>query len=122
VIIGTLQEKRPRPPTPYLIQGVRHPSTASIETIRSRIREITIDAGARRSGGSPLVLLPHHCRRGFASEHLNNHTPVHVIQALLGHASPDTVMIYAKLYPGQLIEEHLKTVRSLYNAYYGETV
>jgi hypothetical protein len=26
-----------------------------------------------------------------------------VAQALLGHASPDTVMIYAKLYPGQLI-------------------
>jgi hypothetical protein len=50
---------------------------------------------------------------------LNNHTPVHVIQALLGHASPDTVMIYAKLYPSQLIEEYRKTVRSLYSAYYG---
>jgi DNA-binding transcriptional ArsR family regulator len=35
----------------------------------------------------------------FASEHLNNNTPIHVIQALLGHASPDTVMVYAKLYP-----------------------
>src|SRR5258708_9157578 len=35
-------------------------------------------------------------------------------------ASPDTVMIYAKLYPSQLIEEYRKTVRSLYNAYYGE--
>lgn len=29
-------------------------------------------------------------------------------------------MIYAKLYPGQLIEEYRKTVRLLYNAYYGE--
>jgi len=66
------------------------------------------------------VLLPHDCRRVFASEHLNNNTPVHIIQALLGHASPDTVMIYAKLYPSQLIEEYRKTVRSLYNAYYGE--
>jgi hypothetical protein len=36
------------------------------------------------------------------------------------HASPDTVMIYAKLYPSQLIEEYRKTVRSLYNAHYGE--
>jgi integrase len=115
-----LQEKRPRPPAPYLIQGIRHPSTAGIQTIRSRIREISINAGARRSNGSPLVLLPHDCRRVFASEHLNNNTPVHVIQALLGHASPDTVMIYAKLYPSQLIEEYRKTVRSLYNAYYGE--
>ena len=66
------------------------------------------------------MLLPHDCRRVFASEHLNNNTPVHIIQALLGHASPDTVMIYAKLYPSQLIEEYRKTVRSLYNAYYGE--
>jgi integrase len=115
-----LQEKSPRPPAPYLIQGIRHPSTAGIQTIRSRIREISIDAGARRSNGSPLVLLPHDCRRVFASEHLNNNTPVHIIQALLGHASPDTVMIYAKLYPSQLIEEYRKTVRSLYNAYYGE--
>jgi integrase len=115
-----LQEKRPRPPAPYLIQGIRHPSTAGIQTIRSRIREISIDAGARRSNGSPLVLLPHDCRRVFASEHLNNNTPVHIIQALLGHASPDTVMIYAKLYPSQLIEDYRKTVRSLYNAHYGE--
>jgi site-specific recombinase XerD len=115
-----LQEKRPRPPAPYLIQGIRHPSSAGIQTIRTRIREISIAAEARRSDGTPLVLLPHDCRRVFASEHLNNNTPVHVIQALLGHASPDTVMIYAKLYPSQLIEEYRKTVRSLYNAYYGE--
>ena len=39
-----------------------------IQTIRSRIREISIDAEARRSDGSPLVLLPHDCRRVFASE------------------------------------------------------
>ena len=104
-----LLEKRPRPPAPYLIQGIRHPSTAGIQTIRSRIREISITAEARRSDGSPLMLLPHDCRRVFASEHLNNNTPVHIIQALLGHASPDTVMIYAKLYPSQLIEEYRKT-------------
>jgi Phage integrase family len=66
------------------------------------------------------VLLPHDCRRVFASEHLNNNTPVHIIQALLGHASPDTVMIYAKLYPSQLVEEYRKTVRGLYNTHHGE--
>jgi hypothetical protein len=115
-----LHEKRPRPPVPYLLQGIRHPSTTGIQTIRGRIRNVSVSAGARRSDGSPLVLLPHDCRRVFASEHLNNNTPVHVIQALLRHASPDTVMIYAKLYPSQLIEEYRKTVRSFYNAYYGE--
>ena len=47
----------------------------------------------------------------FASEHLNNNTPVHVIQALLGHATLDTVMVYAKLYPDQLVEEYRKAMR-----------
>jgi integrase len=115
-----LLEKRPRPPAPYLLQAIRHPSTAGIQTIRSRIRELSILAEARRSDGSPLVLLPHDCRRVFATEHLNNNTPVHIIQSLLGHASPDTVMIYAKLYPSRLVEEYRKTVRGLYNAHYGE--
>jgi hypothetical protein len=33
-----LLEKRPRPQAPYLLQGIRHPSTTGIQTIRSRIR------------------------------------------------------------------------------------
>jgi integrase len=114
-----LAQKVPRPAAPYLIQAIRHPSPPGLETIRSRIRAISVAAGARLSDGSPLVLLVHDCRRVFASEHLNNNTPVHVIQALLGHASINTVMIYAKLYPSQLIEEYRKTVRGLYNAHYG---
>src|SRR5260370_14114432 len=44
-----LLEKRPRQPAPYLIQGIRHPSTAGIQPIRTRIREISITAKARRS-------------------------------------------------------------------------
>ena len=62
-----LLEKRPRPPAPYFIQGIRHPSAAGIQTIRTRIREISITAEARRSDSSPFVLLPHDCRRVFAS-------------------------------------------------------
>ena len=34
----------------------------------------------------------------FAAEHLNNNAPIRVTQALLGHATLDTVMVYAKLY------------------------
>ena len=74
---------------------------------------------ARRSDGSELVLRPHDCRRVFASEHLNNNTPIHVIQALLGHASPDTVMVYAKLCPTTLVEEYRKTVRATYLDFHG---
>ncbi len=62
---------------------------------------------------------PHDCRRIFASEHLNNNTPIHVIQALLGHAGPDTVRVYAKLYPTTLIDEYRKTVRATYLDFHG---
>ena len=62
----------------------------------------------------------HDCRRVFASEHLNNNTPVRIIQALLGHASLGAVMICARLYASRLVEEHRKTVRGLYNTHYGE--
>ncbi len=77
-------------------------------------------AGARCSDGSPLELRPHDCRRVFASEHLNNNTPVQVIQALLGHTTLDTVMIYAKLYPAHLVEEYRRAVRGMYLGVYGD--
>ncbi len=52
----------------------------------------------------------------FPSEHLNNNTPVHVIQALLGHATLDTVMVYAKLYPKHLVDEYRKALHGVYRA------
>jgi len=113
-------ERQPRPRAPYLLQGAKHPSPLGIQTIRGRLRAVSVAAGARRANGRPLVLLPHDCRRVFASEHLNNNVPVHVIQALLGHATLDTVMVYAKLYPTTLIEEYRKAVRGLYNAFHGD--
>jgi integrase len=112
-------EKRPLPRAPYLLQGMRHPSAISTSTIRGRLARLSRDAGARHADGSPLLLRPHDCRRVFASEHLNAHTPVHVIQALLGHATINTVMIYAKLYPSQLVEDYRAAMRGLYTDVYG---
>jgi len=113
-------EKQLSPSAPYLLQGAKHPSTLGITTMRGRLSALSLGAGARKADGSPLILLPHDCRRIFASEHLNNNVPVHVIQALLGHASLDTVMVYAKLYPSHLIEEYRKAVRGAYGAVHGE--
>ena len=112
-------ERRPRPAGPYLLQGAKHPSPIGIQTIRGRLRAISLASGVKRSDGTPLIALPHDCRRVFASEHLNNNTPVHIIQALLGHATIDTVMVYAKLYPRNLVEEYRKAVRGLYNTFHG---
>jgi integrase len=98
-------EKVALPRAPYLLQGCRHPSAIAYAAIRSRLARLSQLAGVTCADGSPLIVRPHDCRRLFASEHLNNNTPVHVIQALLGHASIDTVMVYAKLYPSTLVEE-----------------
>lgn len=114
------QEKTPLPRAPYLLQGAGYPSPMSIETIRDRLRRLSMASGARTADGSPLILHPHDCRRVFASEHLNNNTPVHVIQALLGHATLDTIMVYAKLYPTHLVEEYRKTLHGAYRAVHGE--
>jgi site-specific recombinase XerD len=112
-------ERRSLPAGPYLVQGAKHLIPIGVQTIRERLKAISVANGAKRSDGTPLILLPD-CRRVFASEHLNNNTPVHVIQALLGHATIDTVMVYAKLYPRNLIEEYRKAVRGLYNRFHGE--
>ena len=113
------REKRPLPTAPYLLQGVGHPSPIASSAIRDRLARVSRLAGARRADGSQLVLRPHDCRRLFASELLNNNVPVHVIGALLGHASLDTVMVYAKLYPVTLIEEYRKAVRATYSDHHG---
>jgi integrase len=112
-------EKRALPRAPYLLQGCRHPSPLAFAAIRTRLARLSRLAELRRADGSELIVRPHDCRRAFASEHLNNNTPVHVIQALLGHASIDTVMVYAKLYPSTLVEEYRKTVRAVYVDHHG---
>ena len=114
-------EKEWRPAAPYLFQGVTgHPSVVDHNTVRARLAGLAQGAGISRSDGTPLTLRPHDCRRMFASEHLNNSTPVHVVQALLGHATIDTVMIYAKLYPSTLVEEYRKTLHKVYQAHGGD--
>lgn len=115
-------EKRKLPRAPYILQAARHPSPIAVNTIRGRLRHLSIKAEARKSDGSQLIVRPHDCRRLFASEHLNNNTPIHVIQALLGHATIDTVMVYAKLYPHQLVEAYRKSVRGSYANLYGKDV
>jgi integrase len=113
-------ERRPLPRAPYLVRAPRHPSALGIQGMRRRLQALSAHAVAKKSDGSPLRLQPHDCRRVFASEHLNNNTPAHVIQALLGHATIDTVLVYAKLYPQTLVEEYRKAVRGLYIGFHGE--
>ncbi len=115
-------DAREKPPARALPTCSKEPGIrARSPTARSAAgsTRLSREAGARRLDGSELLLRPHDCRRVFASEHLNNNTPIHVIQALLGHATPDTVMVYAKLYPATLIDEYRKAVRATYLDFHG---
>lgn len=112
--------KKALPRAPYLLQGHGFPGIVGTDAVRRGLRALSEEAEAKKADGSPLLLAPHDCRRAFASEHLNNGTSVHVVQALLGHASPDTVMVYAKLYPARLVEEYRKSLRGAYAAVHGE--
>jgi integrase len=115
-------EQMPLPRAPYLLQGRTRPQMIGRSTIRAGLKDLSIKAGATRHDGNPLNISPHDCRRVFASEHLNSGTPPHVIQALLGHERLDTVMIYAKLYPGTLVEEYRRHIRGVYQAIHGPEV
>jgi integrase len=46
-------ERQPRPRAPYLPQGAKHPSPVGIQTIRGRLRALSVAAGARRADGGP---------------------------------------------------------------------
>jgi integrase len=81
-------EKRPLPRAPYLLQASRQPGVIATEHVRYRLAKLSQRAGARKADGEPLKLRPHDCGRAFASEHLNNNTPVPVIQALLATPRP----------------------------------
>ncbi len=113
-------ERKPLPRAPYLLQGRTRPHVIGRTTIREMLAGISHRAGARAHDGQPLLVHPHDCRRVFASEHLNNGTPPHVLQALLGHERLDTVMIYAKLYPGTLVDAYRRHVRGLYRSVHGD--
>jgi site-specific recombinase XerD len=115
-------QQQPLPRAPYLLQGRTRPHMIGKSTIRAGLVELSRKAGARRHDGSRLDIAPHDCRRVFASEHLNNGTPPHVLRALLGHERLDTVMIYAKLYPGTLVEEYRRHVRGVYQTVHGPEV
>jgi integrase len=107
-------EKRVQPRAPYLLQAICGPNAIAAGSLRQLIVQASRRAQASTADGSPLYLRPHDCRRLFATEHLNSHVPVHIIQALLGHESADTTMIYVKLYPHTLIAEYRGALRGRY--------
>lgn len=55
---------------------------------------------------SDLHVFPHKLRHTFATAGLNSGMPLHILQQLMGHAKPETTMIYAKQMQDGLRHEH----------------
>lgn len=58
------------------------------------------------AGRTDLHVFPHKLRHTFATAGLNSGMPLHVLQQLMGHAKPETTMIYAKQMQNGLQAEH----------------
>lgn len=51
-------------------------------------------------------VFPHRLRHTFATDGLNRGIPLHILQQLLGHAKPETTLIYAKQLQATIQMEH----------------
>jgi len=58
------------------------------------------------AGRTDLHVFPHKLRHTFATAGMNSGMPLHVLQQLMGHAKPETTMIYAKQMQEGLRAEH----------------
>lgn len=65
-------------------------------------------AAARREMNLPEEFTPHSLRHSFATLALRSTKRLEVVQELLGHSSPTTTRIYAKVNKDDLIEEYNK--------------
>ena len=61
--------------------------------------------GLHAEAGEQVHVVPHQLRHSLATRLINQGVPQHVIQRLLGHASPGMTAVYARLHDSTLREE-----------------
>ena len=81
----------------------------SYATLRERFVRWQHDIGLHDETGKPVTVTPHQFRHTLGTRLINNGVPQHVIQRLLGHASPQMTARYASL--------HDATVRQAFDEY-----
>ncbi|WIX85717.1 site-specific integrase [Amycolatopsis sp. DG1A-15b] len=95
------------PPMPYLFQ--RRFGTEDRPLTRSYIREclVTMSQTAQvTAAGQPLQWRPHDFRRIFVTDAIRSGLPPHIAAKVCGHATVDTTMGYAAIYPEDVISHH----------------
>jgi len=78
-------------------------SKAPHGALKTRALENIIKKVAARTD---LHVFPHKLRHTFATAGLNSGMPLHILQQLMGHAKPETTLIYAKQMQEGLRMEH----------------
>jgi len=101
------------PRSPWLFPAPRaNPDGArpfTYSALRQRIGRWQAEIDLRDSSGRPVRVSAHQFRHTLGTRLLNRGVPQHVVQRLLGHASPQMTATYARL--------HDATVREAFEAY-----
>lgn len=86
----------------------RHDRGAGKKVLRltsTTVRNIVNDV-AKVAGIDPGLFSPHYFRHAFAIKMLQQTGNLALVQDLLGHASPNSTRVYAKIYPEELQKAH----------------
>ena len=109
-----IHERKPLPRAPYLLQGRTRPNMIGRTTIREMLAGISRRAGARTHDGQPLLVL-RMTVVGSSPRSTSTTARRRMSCASCWATSGSTpVMIYAKLYPGALVDAYRRHVRGLY--------
>ncbi len=81
----------------------------TIASVERRLRRWQTEIDLRGDNGQPVRVTPHQFRHTLGTRMINQGVPQHVVQKLLGHASPEMTATYAHL--------HDSTVREAFEAY-----
>jgi integrase len=113
--IGAQQEEigRTSPGSPWLFPATRaNPDGArpfTYNALRQRLFRFQEAIDLRDRNGRPVRVTAHQFRHTFGTRLINSGVPQHVVQRLMGHASPQMTAVYARL--------HDTTLRKAFEAY-----
>jgi hypothetical protein len=96
------------PPMPFLFQRPHGAEYRALSGgyIRDCINHVVAQSALNGPDGVPLRYTPHDFRRLFVTDAIRSGLPPHIAAAICGHASLDTTMGYAAIYPEDVTAHH----------------
>ncbi len=104
--------------TPWLFPGIGDNADGSKpyfhSTLAAQLRRWQTVIDVRDEAGEPFRVTAHRFRHTLGTRLINSGVPQHVVQKLLGHASPNMTAHYARI--------HDRTIRAAFDAYQQQRV